>query len=89
MGRHLNLERVTLLPDGNGEFTRQMGMLVKKENLGFGARSWRYAMVVNDGVIEEMFVEPGFSDNCEADPFSCSDAQTVLQYLQTHTKHKE
>jgi len=76
-----NAEKVSLLPDGNGEFTRKMGMLVDKTNLGFGMRSWRYSMLVNDGVIEEMFVENGYSDNCESDPYEVSDADTMLSYL--------
>ncbi len=80
-GRHQCVEKVKLLPDGNGEFTRKMGMLVQKENLGFGPRSWRYAMVVNDGEIEKMFVEPGYDDNAEGDPFEVSDAETVLAYV--------
>jgi len=80
-GRHQCVEKVKLLPDGNGEFTRKMGMLVQKENLGFGPRSWRYAMVVNDGEIEKMFVEPGYDDNAEGDPFEVSDAKTVLAYV--------
>ena len=80
-GRHIGAEHVKMLPDGNGEFTRKMGMLVDKENLGFGPRSWRYAMVVNDGEIEKLFVEPGFSDNCSTDPFEVSDADTVLAWL--------
>ncbi len=74
-------EKVRLLPDGNGEFTRKMGMLVEKANLGFGMRSWRYAMVVNDGEIEKMFVEPGFSDNARDDPFTVTDADTILAWL--------
>lgn len=74
-------KNVRLLPDGNGEFTRKMGMLVEKTNLGFGMRSWRYAMVVNDGEIEKMFVEPGFSDNAEDDPFTVTDADTILAWL--------
>ncbi len=74
-------KNVFLLPDGNGEFTRKMGMLVDKSNLGFGMRSWRYAMVVNDCKIEKMFIEPGFGDNCPTDPFEVSDADTVLAYL--------
>ena len=73
--------KVRLLPDGNGEFTRKMGMLVDKANLGFGMRSWRYAMVVNDGEIEKMFVEPGFCDNAKDDPFTVSDAETILTWL--------
>lgn len=76
-----NRKNVFLLPDGSGEFTRKMGMLVSKENLGFGFRSWRYAMVVNDKKIEKMFIEPDFGDNCPTDPFTVSDADTVLQYI--------
>lgn len=77
----LGIKNVFMLPDGNGEFTRKMGMLVRKENLGFGERSWRYSMVVDNGVIKKMFIEPGFSDNCETDPFEVSDADTMLAYL--------
>jgi peroxiredoxin (alkyl hydroperoxide reductase subunit C) len=58
-----------------------MGMLVRKDNLGFGMRSWRYAMVVNDGEIEQVFVEPDFGDDCPTDPFEVSDADTVLAWL--------
>jgi thioredoxin-dependent peroxiredoxin len=83
-GRHLSAEKVKMLPDGNGEFTRKMGMLVDKENLGFGPRSWRYAMVVNNGEIEQMFIEPGFEDNCATDPFEVSDADNVLAWLKDH-----
>jgi peroxiredoxin len=74
----LGVTKVQMLPDGNGDFTRGMGMLVAKSNLGFGERSWRYSMLVKDGVIEKLFVEPGFSDNCEEDPFTVSDAETIL-----------
>lgn len=80
-GRHLGASRVRLLPDGNGEFTRKMGMLVAKENLGFGMRSWRYSLLAKDAEIEQMFVEPGLADNYEADPFEVSDADTMLAYL--------
>ena len=80
-GKHQGAENVFLLPDGNGDFTRKMGMLVEKENLGFGMRSWRYAMVVEDGDIKQMFIEPGYSDNCATDPFEVSDADTVLNWL--------
>ncbi len=68
---------ITFVPDGNGEFTDKMGFLVGKEDLGFGKRSWRYAMVVNDGVIEQFFVEK----EVPGDPFSVSDADTVLDWL--------
>jgi peroxiredoxin len=59
-----------------------MGMLVDKQNLGFGMRSWRYAMVVENGETEKMFIEPGFGDNHAEDPFEVSDADTVLAYLE-------
>ncbi|MEX2013308.1 MAG: peroxiredoxin [Parcubacteria group bacterium] len=77
----LGIKKVKMLPDGNAAFTRSMGMLVKKENLGFGDRSWRYSMLVEDGVIAKLFIEPGFSDNCRDDPFEVSDAKTMLKYL--------
>lgn len=74
-------ENVFLLPDGNGEFTRKMGMLVDKSNLGFGMRSWRYAMHVENGEIKKIFSEDGYQDNAPADPFEVSDADTMLNYL--------
>jgi peroxiredoxin len=80
-GKEIGAKNVFLLPDGAGEFTRKMGMLVDKSNIGFGLRSWRYSMLVNDCKIEKIFVEPGFSDNCETDPFEVSDADTMLAYL--------
>jgi peroxiredoxin len=80
-GKHQGVEKVVLLPDGNGEFTRKMGMLVEKSNLGFGMRSWRYSMIVDDQKIEKMFVEPGLSDDCPTDPFEVSDVDTMLAHL--------
>lgn len=82
-GKHLGLKNVTVLPDGNGEFTRKMGMLVDKSNVGFGMRSWRYSMVVANGHIEKQFIEPGFEDNCASDPFEVSDVDTMLTYLRS------
>ena len=79
--KNLGLEKVFMLPDGNGDFTRGMGMLVKKNNLGFGDRSWRYSMHVVDGVIKKIFVEEGISDNFQDDPFLVSDSETMLTYL--------
>jgi peroxiredoxin len=73
-----SLKNVKVIPDGSGEFTRKMGMLVAKDNLGFGMRSWRYAAVVNDGAIEHWYEEPGFEDNCEADPYGETSPQNVL-----------
>jgi peroxiredoxin len=80
-GKSQKAEHVFLLPDGNAEFTRKMGMLVDKNNLGFGQRSWRYSMYVENGEIKQMFIEPGFEDNCPSDPFEVSDADTMLNYL--------
>lgn len=70
-------ERVEMIPDGNGEFSKAMGMLVDKSNLGFGPRSWRYSMLVRNGVIEKMFIE----QEIPGDPFSVSDADTMLAHL--------
>ena len=70
-------ENVILIPDGNGEFSDQMGMLVDKNDLGFGKRSWRYSMLVKDGVIDKMFIEP----EVPGDPFEVSDAETMLDYI--------
>lgn len=75
------LENVKVIPDGSGYFTRAMGMLVQKDPEGFGVRSWRYAMVVNNKEIEAMFVEPGYSENCPTDPFGVSSVESVLGYL--------
>ena len=76
------IKNVKVIPDGSGEFTRQMGMLVNKDNKGFGYRSWRYAMIVNDGIIEKIFEEPGKSDNCTTDPYGESSPENVLQWLE-------
>lgn len=75
------IEKVKALPDGNADFTRHLGMLVKKENLGFGPRSHRYSMVVDNGRIESIWVEDGKTDNYTADPFAVSDAKSMLEYL--------
>lgn len=75
-------ENITMIPDGNGEFTAGMGMLVDKNDLGFGKRSWRYSMLVKDGVVEKMFIEP----EVEGDPFEVSDADTMLDYINPNAK---
>jgi glutaredoxin-like protein len=80
--RAQNADRVAFLPDGNGDFTNGMGLLVDKEDLGFGKRSWRYSMLVRDGVIEKMFIEP----DEPGDPFHVSDADTMLKYLDPEAK---
>ena len=76
---------VSFLPDGNGAFTRGMGMLVDKSDLGFGERSWRYSMLVKDGVIQKMFIEP----QKPGDPFEVSDADTMLKYVAPQLKAPE
>lgn len=76
-----DLKNVKVIPDGSGEFTRRMGMLVRKDNLGFGLRSWRYAAIVNNGVVEAWFEEPGLEDNHGADPYGVSSPETVLAWL--------
>ena len=80
--RDQHVEHVQALPDGNGEFTQAMGMLVDKRNLGFGQRSWRYSMFVDDGVIKKMFIEP----EKDGDPFEVSDADTMLRFLAPNAK---
>ncbi|TKD26568.1 peroxiredoxin [Rhodobacter capsulatus] len=77
------LENVKVIPDGSGEFTRRMGMLVRKDNLGFGLRSWRYAAIIDNGVIEAWFEEPGLMDNCPEDPYGVSSPENVLAWLKT------
>ena len=76
-GAAQGVRRVRMLPDGNASFTESLGMLVDKRELGFGERSWRYSMLVRDGVIEKMYVEP----DVPGDPFTVSDADTMLRYV--------
>jgi thioredoxin-dependent peroxiredoxin len=84
-GKHLGLRNLKLLPDGSGDFTRRMGMLVKKDHLGFGLRSWRYAAVVDDGVVRAWFEEPGINDEgADDDPYGESAPDKVLAWLQAN-----
>lgn len=76
-----NLQNVKVIPDGSGFFTNDMDMLVEKDNLGFGLRSWRYAVVVEDGTILQWFIEPGLEDNCETDPYGETSPENILQWL--------
>jgi peroxiredoxin len=78
-----NIQNVKLIPDGNAYFTRSMGMLVNKSNLGFGERSWRYAAVVKDGIIEKLFVEDGKRDNVDTDPYEATTPENVLNYVRS------
>src|SRR3954447_19912955 len=82
--RTLGIKNIKLIPDGNGQFTRRMGMLVNKEHLGFGYRSWRYAMVVDDGVVEKWFEELGINDTgADDDPYGETDPERVLAYIES------
>ena len=81
-GEDQEADNVRLIPDGNGEFSEGMGMLVDKSDLGFGKRSWRYSMLVKDGVVEKMFIEP----EVEGDPFEVSDADTMLKHINPKAK---
>jgi glutaredoxin-like protein len=78
-------KNITFIPDGNGDFSDAMGMLVDKSTIGFGKRSWRYSMLVNDGVIEKMFIEA----EVDGDPFEVSDAETMLSYINPEAIQKE
>jgi glutaredoxin-like protein len=76
-GNQQKATNITFIPDGNGDFSRGMGMLISKQDLGFGDRSWRYSMLVKDGVIKKMFIEP----DLPGDPFEVSDADTMLDFI--------
>jgi peroxiredoxin len=78
-----NIQNVQLIPDGNAYFTRSMGQLVTKTNLGFGERSWRYAAVVDNGIIEKLFEEPARCDNAPEDPYGVSSPEAVLEYVKS------
>ena len=84
-GKHLDIGKVKMLPDGSGKFTRRMGMLIDKDHLGFGQRSWRYAAVIDDGVVRAMFVEPGINDDgSDEDPYGESKPEKVLAWMQAN-----
>jgi thioredoxin-dependent peroxiredoxin len=86
-GKQLGLDKVKLVPDGSGDFTRRMGMLVNKEHLGFGQRSWRYAMVVDDGVVTGWFEEPGINDvGADEDPYVESTPDKVVDWLRANPR---
>lgn len=86
-GLKLGLKNVKLLPDGSGNFTRLMGMLINKDALGFGYRSWRYAMVVDSGNIVAWFEEPGINDSgSDDDPYGVSSPENILEWVTSHPK---
>ena len=84
--KHHDIGKVKVIPDGSGEFTRKMGMLVKKDNLGFGLRSWRYAVIIENNEIVQSFIEAGFKDDAEDDPYVVSSPQNILKYLKEESK---
>ncbi len=84
-----NIQNVKLIPDGNAYFTRSMGMLVSKSNLGFGERSWRYAAVVDKGIIEKLFVEAGQRDNADSDPYEETTPENVYSYIKSTILEEE
>jgi thioredoxin-dependent peroxiredoxin len=77
------IEKVFMLPDGNGDFTRKMGMLVKRTTTGMGMRSWRYSMFVDDGRIVKLFIEDGYCDEPPGVPVQNSGAEDMLTYLRS------
>lgn len=81
-----DIKNVKVIPDGNNKFTGKMRMSVDKSNLGFGERSWRYAMIVNNGKIEAWFEEPGFINNCETDPYGETSPENIMKYLDEQKK---
>ena len=83
------IKNVKIIPDGNGEFTGRLGMLVTKKNLGFGLRSWRYAAIVNDGLIEAWFEEPGYTNEATDDPYGVSSPENVMAYLNAKATEQE
>ncbi len=85
--KNLNVKNIKLIPDGSGHFTRRMGMLINKEHLGFGYRSWRYSMIVSNGVIEKWLEEPGINDaGTDDDPYEVTDPETMITYLRSVKK---
>jgi peroxiredoxin len=86
-GKAQGLEKVKLLPDGSGDFTRRLGMLINKSHLGFGQRSWRYAAVIDDGKVAAWFEEPGINDNgSDSDPYEQSTPENILAWLKANPK---
>jgi peroxiredoxin len=81
--KSLGIQRVEMLPDGNGEFTRKMGMLVERRAQGMGLRSWRYSMFVENCSIKKLFAEPNLRDNPPGVPVNVSSAQQMLDFLRS------
>ena len=75
-----NLKNVKVLPDGNGTFTEGMGQLIDMSGVGFNKRSRRYAMIVDNGTVTKMFIEPDASAN-DGDPYGETTPDNVLESL--------
>jgi peroxiredoxin/glutaredoxin len=75
-------EGIHFVADPFGEFTQAMGMATELREATLGTRSWRYSMLVADGRIEKMFIEP----DVPGDPFEVSDADTMWKFLQPDRK---
>jgi peroxiredoxin len=83
-GQKLGIKNVKLIPDGSGHFTRRMGMLINKDHLGFGYRSWRYSMVATNGIVEKWFEEPGINDEgADEDPYTVTNPDVMIDYLKS------
>lgn len=80
-GKQHNINNIQMVPDGNGEFTRKIGMLVNKNNLGFGLRSWRYAVICEGHDIIDWFIEDGYDDNYDEDPYEKTKPENILNFL--------
>jgi len=79
----MDIQHVKVIPDGSGNFTRFMGMLIGKNHLGFGLRSWRYMCVINNGVVEKWWQEPGINnDGDDNDPYGETTPQNCCEYLE-------
>jgi peroxiredoxin len=81
---HQKVKNVKMIPDGSAKFTLGMQMNVQKDNLGFGERSWRYACIIDNGRIDQWFIEPGMEDNCSEDPYGETSPERVLEWLKLY-----
>jgi len=80
--KKMNISKVKVIPDGSGLFTKYMGMLISKDHDGFGQRSWRYMAVINDGIVEKWWQEPGINNSgSDDDPYIETTPENTLKYL--------
>ena len=84
----LKIKNIKLIPDGSGLFTKFMGMLVSKDHNGFGQRSWRYMAIINNGIIEKWWQEPGINnDGSDDDPYIETTPENCIKYLSEKNKN--